>query len=584
MILQSLCTYYDRLAADPSSNIAAPGFQWVPIHFALVLSKDGSFVGWRTMGEGRDVPARLMPQAVKRSSGISANLLWDVPGYVLGHPKDASERQAQRAAEQLVQFRARLDAVFPPSFADVGMAAVRAFYRTGGVEKAKADALWPKVAEAGRAVSFMLEDEVGFIAERPDVLRRVAEAAGEVSDARTGQCLVTGKVEPIAGTHPAIKHVRNAQSSGANMVSFNQRSFESWGRDQGDNAPVSERAVFAYTTVLNRMLDPKSRQHVQIADATTVFWADQPGHAIVDHFASLFEKPPADSEDAELAPVRELLKAVHSGVLPGQDDLERFNVLGLAPNAARLSVRFWYRHTVNEFRRNLALHFDDTALKGGPRDPLHPTLFRMLCSTAVQNKADRIAPNLGGQVMMAILARTPYPVTLLQQALLRARADRDVPHARAAAIKAFLNREIRIGRLQGKEMQMQTDDANDHPAYVCGQLFAAYERTQAAALGTEINATLRDRYFGAASSAPATVMPWLARLNTQHLRKLRREKPKIAGFLEKIVGELTARMPPGGFPRALPMPDQGRFVVGYYHRRQQFFEKREVETNQEDES
>lgn len=575
-MLQALYQYYQRLLEDPDSRIAPPGFQHVGFTHAIVLKKGGRFSHFLTLTDDKTPKTLLVPQAVKKTSGVASNLLWENPNYVFGIPKKETKKDQERARNQQKAFLQRIQDVFGEAEALPEVRAVMDFVRSNPLEQVQEDPLWLEILEGGRNLCFIIEGQIGAVTDQKSVKAVVARTS-QGCDGMTAQCLVTGGVAPVAELHPAISGVWGAQTSGANIVSFNMEAVTSYGLEKGGNAPVSEDAAFAYTTVLNHMLRKGSSQRMQVGDASTVFWTDVPNDPVVDEFALLLSGPPKkekDSLEQEVEPIRKLLSAVRSGHLPPADDTKNFYVLGLGPNAARIAVRFWHQGTVNEMRKRLAEHFQDIEMIAGPGRSLHPRLYFLLLSTALQGKAANVMPNLGGEVFRAVLSGLPYPRVFMQQALLRTRAEQNVTQERASIFKASINRFIRQGNSQEKELTMALDPDNTHQAYLLGRLFAAIERTQRLALGGDVNATLRDRFYASASSTPASVMPWLQRLNHQHLRKLRREKPGAATNTEKLIGSIMEQMPPEGYPSYLSPEDQGRFAVGYYHQRQDFFSKK----------
>lgn len=584
MMLQALYQYYQRLLDDPNSQIAPPGFQHVGFSHAIVLKRDGRFSHFLTLTQDKTPKTLLVPQAVKKTSGVSSNLLWENPFYIFGIPKNDTKKDQERAVKQQEAFLDRIRDVFDEAESFPEIQAIMKFVTTKPLDQAEQDPLWPEILEAGRNLCFRIEGQEGAVTDQKSIKTIIAKSAKTSTDSVNVQCLVTGDFAPVAELHPAIAGVWGAQSSGANIVSFNMEAVTSYGLDKGENAPVSEEAAFAYTTVLNHMLRKGSSQRMQVGDASTVFWSDEPNDPVVDEFALLLSGPPKESKpsvEQEVEPIRKLLSAVQSGHLPEADDKKFFYILGLGPNAARIAIRFWHQGSVNEIRKRLAEHFQDIEMTGPPNRSPHPRLYFLLLSTALQSKAANVIPNLGGEVFRAILAGLPYPRVFMQQALLRTRAEQDVTQERAAIFKASINRNLRQGNTQEKELTMALDPDNTHQAYLLGRLFAAIERTQRLALGGDVNATLRDRFYASASSTPSSVMPWLQRMNTQHMRKLRREKPGAAYNLEKLIGSIMDLMPAQGYPSYLPPDDQGRFAVGYYHQRQDFFTKKLNDTETE---
>lgn len=354
---------------------------------------------------------------------------------------------------------------------------------------------------------------------------------------------------------------------------LNLDAFNSYGKSQGANAPVGKPAAFAYTTALNHLLAKGSRQRIQVGDASTVFWAEE-AHELESALTDLFGESPKDDPDRGTDALRALYRAVESGRFSVGSDKTRFYVLGLAPNAARIAVRFWDTAPAIELAQCIRQHFDDLAVARSPRDPEHLSLFRLLAATAVQGKADNIAPNLGGEVMRAILEGLPYPATLLNAAVQRCRAEQQVSYPRAAAIKGWLNRDARRRQLPQEEFSPMLDPDHPSAAYRLGRLFATLEKIQEEA-SPGLNATIRDRYYGAASSTPVAVFTTLLRLKNHHLGKLHAGR---ATQMEKLIGEIMAGV--ADFPRHLNLPDQGRFALGYYHQRQAFFTRRAAESTE----
>ena len=406
------------------------------------------------------------------------------------------------------------------------------------------------------------------------------------------------KAASIERLHPAIKGVWGAQSSGANIVSINNKNeggnnsgqtpaFASYGKQQGFTSPVGKPAVFAYTTALNHLLARDSRQRIQVGDASTVFWAEQE-HDLETALPDLFGEPPKDDPNRGRDALNALYQSIQSGKFTRGESDTRFHVLGLAPNAARIAIRFWETAPAHELARRIAHHFDDIKIAGAPHDPEHLSLFRLLTGLAVQGKADNIPPNLGGDVMRAILEGLPYPASLLNLAVQRCRAEQKPTYARAAVIKASLNRLIRrINQTASnpeKEFQTMLDSTNTNLAYRFGRLFAVLEKIQEESAGGtgKLNATIRDRYFGAASSSPSTVFPMLLKLKNHHVSKLdvRGQKMLYRAFSDNrpddYIGQVLNAVP--DIPNHLTLQDQGRFNLGYYHQRQAFFTKSDTQT------
>ena len=568
MILQSLNDYYRRKMADPDPSARLPSFglENKEIPFILELSSSGRLLGLkdtrRIEGKRKIAQRFLVPKGVKKTSGVAANLLWDTAEYVLGvDTKGKPERMVQQAQA----FRSRI-AALPEAANDDGIKAVLSFLDDSPVAAVEGHAAFAEIKETNPVITFRLVDDKDLVCQRPVVIRGLADSdADQLDDTPTQVCLVTGEIAKSERLHTAIKGVWDAHTSGANIVSFNRDAFSSFGKEQGYNAPVGRAVAFAYTTALNHLLGKGSRQRLQVGDASTVFWAKEPDE-LEDHFASIFGESATPDHTEEL---RAVLESVHAGKFVGARGDNSFFVLGLAPNAARISVRFWQAEPLREIARRIVEWFNALNIARAPHDPEFPSLFRLLIACSVQNKADNIPPNLGGDIMRAILSGSPFPVNWLNAAVQRSRAEQQVTYLRAAAIKACLNRGNRCSSNE-MEFQPMLDLTNMNTAYRLGRLFAALEKVQLEA-SPGLNATIRDRYYGAASSTPVAVFTTLLRLKNHHMGKIE-NKGRATNF-EKLLGEIMGDIK--DFPAHLSLPDQGRFALGYYHQRQSFFTKSE---------
>ncbi|MHB8252973.1 MAG: type I-C CRISPR-associated protein Cas8c/Csd1 [Acidiferrobacter sp.] len=578
MILQALNAYYERSEGLPREGWIRRG-----VDYTVVLDTDGNCLNIEPAGElkhGKTIPREMLLPAIGKqgmkhtNSGKDANLLWDNASFSLGSGK--------RGAQKLASFLDTLRDWLKGCDQDAGLKAVQRFCESlqtnpeSFADLLKHSRLDETFSKRDPVLVFRLVDDIEEVHARAAV-RATYERQLALVDPNPliGNCLITGKRGvPIATNEIVIKNVWGGQPAGANIISFNKRSFESYGKRErnGENAPVSKGASFAYTTALNHLLT--SRQRIQVGDASTVFWSEQPND-LETTLSDLFGESPKDDPNRGTDALKILYKAVESGKFTIGTAKDRFHVLGLAPNAARVAIRFWETAPAHELARRIARHFDDITIARAPHDPEHLSLFRLLASLAVQGKADNIPPNLGGEIMRAILDGQAYPASLLSLAVQRCRAEQGPGYARAAAIKASLNRLIRR-TYNEKEFMVMLDPTNKHHAYLLGRLFAAMEKIQEEA-SPGLNATIRDRYYGAASSTPVAVFTTLLRLHNHHLGKLSKGR---AVQMERLVGEIMGGL--NDFPRILALPDQGRFALGYYHQRQAFFTKLESTDNQEE--
>ena len=598
MILQALYDYYQRKRDD----LPAEGLERKEIPFLIVLKPDGSFLHIEDTREGDGKKKRgkpfLVPQAVKKSVNVAANLLWGNLEYVLGEadPKKLADKQAKgpkavaKYMEDLkkkhVAFKTRILEL--PETARNKLEPVIEFLERGDFSGLYQDPLWPEV-QTGANQSFKIAGQESPECSVPEVLAAVGVRAEDT--AGSGLCLITGEPDAIRRIHPPIKRVRGAQTSGADIVSFNLPAFCSFGRRQGANAPVGVRAAAAYTTALNHLI--ASEQCIQVGDATTVFWAERV-HPMENWLSQLLDEPSKDNPDQGTHALKALYAMPLTGATAVEESQAKFYVLGLAaPSKSRLTIRFWHVATVGDLADHIRQHFKDLEIVR-PQYVANPFLSLKTLLTAVappsaqrrDGDIDSLPPKLAGDFMHVILNGLPYPQPLLQAALTRIRADqakkRDngkplehVTYARAALIKAWLNRHIRDHHPQEREIEMALDESCTNLGYRLGRLFAALERIQQDAAGghEKINTTIRDSYFGSAMSTPGAVFPTIVRRNQHHMAKLRKEKPGLSVVRDKL---MQAILNEGvdcaiGFPATLSLPDQGRFVLGYYQQRQAFF-------------
>lgn len=569
-ILASLVRAYDRLPDAPPF-----GFSSEKIGFLISLNDDGTVahapIDLRD-GEGKKKQPRMMlvPQPVKRTAGISPNTFWDKTSYVLG----VTATEGKRTADEHAAFvKHHLDMLEGTN--DAGLLALSAFL-SNWVPEQFVTLQWPEEMKDQNVIFCLESDRLNHVMlhDRPAAKALWSKRSGDAASAAQ-ICLVSGKARPVARLHPSIKGVWGAQSSGAALVSFNLDAFTSYGHEQGDNAPVSEAAAFAYTTALNRFLEKGSSHRIQIGDASTVFWADAENIEAAEQaesFFSFFIDPKADDEDAtkkigiQLSRIRKGEQL--SEVEPKLEQGVKFYVLGLAPNAARLSIRFFFEDSFGALTRHYQRFIADMRIEPPPRDE-YPPLWRYLRETAVLGKSENVPPNLAGEWMRAILAGTPYPLTLLTAVLMRIRADGDVNAPRVGILKALLIRNFK------REAPVALDPDNSNKGYLLGRLFAAYEQAQTAALGTKVNATIKDKFYGSASAQPRKVFALLESGSANHLSKVGKQSPGRRVNLEKLIGGIMDRMKPGDdpFPASLNAEEQALFGLGYYHQRNEFFKK-----------
>lgn len=579
MIVQLLAHYYDAMLKRGA--ISAPGWGPASISYAICLDLDGNVqrlvnttcetvVGKKTVLRPQTM---TLPAAVKRSSGIAANFLWDNSIYILGAGKDdGDKKKAQRnikcfeAAAQL--HHDILDGVDSPA----ARAILKFFDKWKPEDAPNAEALQDIFDDVtkGANITFRVDGEFAYEDEQIRAAWQHCQESG--GDYAKMQCLVTGREDEIPNVHPAIKGVRDAQSSGAALVSFNAPAFCSYGHEQNMNAPIGKYAAFAYTTALNHLLADKNNVQY-IGDMTVVCWAEDADERYQTMgISALFGNAEAHGQTADA--VRAVLKNMARG-LPS-DDLEpshKFYVLGLAPNAARVSVRFFMQGTFGAFMKNINDHYERLEIvRPGWADDGLLTPWEMLRATVNMKSRDK-APSavMSGAAMRAILEGGRYPASLLEGVMLRIRAESDITWQRAAILKAYYLKNEHAD-CPKEVLTVGLNEASTNPAYTLGRLFAIYEAVQQDA-NPGINSTIKDKYFNSASAMPASIFPILGNLYQKHLRKLgdgsRIYYDKQVAALKCILGE--------SYPQRMTLAQQGAFDLGYYHQTQKRYEKRNKE-------
>jgi CRISPR-associated protein Csd1 len=572
MILQALKEYYDRKAADPDSGIAPEGWEWKEIPFLLMIDPNGRFVGFQDTRQaaGKKLRAKsfLVPSlGEKKGNGIKANLFWENIEYMLGIPVPTEKKPKPDADRVKAQHQAFIDKI--ASVVDGGSAgeAVKRFLEGVDRDKICADPVWPEVLKLSQSLLLAVAGS-GPVTDDP-VVRQAVDASRQSSGANRGRCLVTGGEEETVTLEPPIRGLRGANPTGASLVSFQKNSgYDSYGKEQGGNAPIGKSASFAYATALNTLMGKDSRQKLQVGDATALFWSERTSD-LETLVPSFFDEPPKDDPNRQTEAIRGLYNSAHAGVFATDADSTRFYVLGLSPNAGRIAVRFWQVGTVSEMGRRFRQHFDDLMIAHGPKERDHLPLRRVLAATAVQGESDNIPPKLAGEVMRSILAGLPYPQTLLQAAIRRIHAERHIPYARAALIKACINRNTRFkSPKQPEELKMSLDEGNQNLGYRLGRLFTVLVKIQEDASGAS---TIKDCY-SSASSSPVTIFGKLMRMSSHNLSKLEKEKKGLFVVRKNLLGEVMSGI--SDFPPHLSLSDQGRFAIGFYHQDRAFYEKK----------
>ena len=580
MILQALARYYDDLLQQ--GKISAPGWTKVKISYALDIGLDGQLkqvvsilkeepMGKKTVQRPQEI---ALPAPVGRSSlKVASNFLWDNSGYLLGIKKNEKPERSLKCFQNARELHhALLDGVDSPA-----AKAILNFFDTWEPEKAAQHPDLSKEIEnvtAGGNLLFRVDNS--FVQDDPLIQEAWNRVQGETDEnAVKMQCLVTGREDEIARTHPLIKGVQGAQMAGAALVTFNGNAFCSYGHEQNYNAPVGKHAAFAYTAALNHLLsDRNSVQH--IGDTTVVCWAEgaEEAYQNLAQFALFGQEMPGLTDNDLRAALKRLANGLPCDDL-GVDPKRPFYVLGLAPNAARLSVRFFLHDSFGKLMKNVNDHYDrmEIVRPSFDKQEILP-LWLMLRETVNLNSRDKApSPAMAGATVRAVFSGGPYPASLLEAVMLRIRAESSVTRGRAAIIKAYYLKNPHSD-CPKEVLTVSLNEASNNPAYILGRLFSVYEAVQQSA-NPGINTTIKDKYFNSAAAMPASIFPVLNNLYQKHLRKL---APGLRISYDKQVMELKGALGEN-YPVRMTLAQQGAFDLGYYHQTQRRYTKKEDQNN-----
>lgn len=578
MILQALVSYYETLAAR--GELPQPGWAPVKVSYVLNLDDQGDITTVVCIKEEvtRGKKKALVPQTiqlpapVKRTAGVTANFLCDNSSYILGADKKGKPKRSL----ECFQACKTLHETLLVSVEEPAARALLSFFDHWQPEKLTEHPAFAHqdMEDLLASANLIFRYRGRYLHEIPAIRQAWQDYYNNSQDSQDSQqfpCLVTGKLAPVAQLHPSIKGIYGAQSSGASLVSFNAPAFCSYDREQGLNAPTSQYAAFAYGAALNHLI---ATQNTRVGDVTLLFWAESGEDAYADALKQF------SFEDEDDKYKEEDLKGLMDSLAEGADvewDGTRidpnmtFYILGISPNAARLSVRFFLRNSFGQFIRNVKAHYDRLEIVRPSFDPFdNIPVWRMLKETVNPNSREKKpAADMAGDTLQAILTNTPYPATLLNGVTLRIRADREMNRTRAAILKAYYLKN-RNPFVPEEVLTVSLNQDSNHEAYVLGRLFSVLEAIQSDA-NPGINATIRDKYFSSASATPGVVFPTLVNLAQKHLRKLDEGK-KI--FYDKQLTELMSKLGET-YPKRMNLPQQGAFQLGYYHQTQYRFTKKE---------
>ncbi len=575
MILQALTEYYDRKAADPERGIAPEGWEYKAIQYVFVINGNGNLIQIEDTREreGKRIAAKifLVPRSETKTSNIKANLLWDKAEYIFSGID--SNKDKNRLEQQRAKFISRLKNQLG-EFECIQI--LVSFLEKEQSERLTQEYCWDDIKKGNPYITFRFEGESNLLVQRQEIINKI----NTFNFSKAGQddkevCLITGDLGIIKRIHSKTPINKKNNS----LVSFQKNSgYDSYGKEQGLNAPISQSSEFAYVTALNTLLKSQ-RQKFIIGDATYVCWSSEKTKFETDFYRFFDDPDTKDNPDQFSENVKVLFNSINTGAFIQSEGSQYFYILGLSPGGGtRISVRFWDCKNISEYAKNIRQYFDDLSIQKPPGYPEYYSIWRLLESVAQQGDREKISPRLAGEMVRSIICGLPYPENLLQAALQRTRSgikkrvkgggvsiEKVTPEI-AALIKAYLNRFYRFYPSDNyKEVNIELDINQQSVGYQLGRLFATLEQIQIKA-NPKINTTIRERFYGAACATPVTVFTTLLRLKNYHLAKL--DKGKVI-FFEQILGEIIGNF--NDFPSYLNLHEQGLFAIGYYHQRQAFF-------------
>ena len=582
MILNALCDYYDLLSTVENSEISPCGFQTVTANYAAILLEDGVLQDIISLNQLNNKQPQVFTTPIRlKMPGIAASPVCDNFDYIFGVGGEKGKKEISEekfATAKVLHQQMFKDAVSTEAIA------IKNFFESWDINKAwENENILKHYSEKGKSFSgnivFRLMGSEKYFHQNNEIINIWLdhnEKTKQIEGSTIAQCSVTGKNLPIARIHKQFSGVNGASTMGASLVCFKKDADKSYGFEQSRNSAVSESVAFKYGTALQYMLSNKE-QKVLIGDATTVFWAGKIDDSYIKVFNCLLTDPdePDDESIVEDIKTRETVKSILQDGINGVynntalDPETNFYVLGLSPNAGRISVRFFYRNSFASFCEKIKQHYDDITIYGGKNGRQHIKIGSLLYATiSSKSKDKKINPLLGGAVARAILTGEMYPQILLNQTIIRVKVEAEITQPRAAIIKGYLVRKNRLLKKE-EELTMSINEESKNPAYVLGRIFAILEIIQKNAYEGTINATIKDKYFASACSNPSLVFPSLLKLAQHHLAKIK------GNYWNIQLGECIGLLEGDCFPKILNMENQGRFILGYYQQNQKNYETRQ---------
>lgn len=579
MILKALYDYYNRCGDD----IVPMDMAYVDFYYSIVLDEKGNFIRLEPLGGDSGLPL-LTFRPEERTSAPVPHCMGDHAGYILGLKEVKAKenfdyvKEMTRNEKTLTAFKKDIENYFNILPNNSFVQAIHAFYERFSLETIytiKHDSHWGDFCKyLAKNITFSVIGINGYAASDNEIIQ--VKKQSKSNENKKAICLITGvKEKPVSTTYSSF--ILGGKSN-AKLVAFQVNSgYDSYGKKMGLNAPISEEAEFKYTTALLKLLSKNSRNKFRIGDRSFIFWASSDNEAAEQTEKSLFDllgytEEEVDDPNAKIEQVRKVFTAIYSGSLKTSLE-DRFYILGLAPNSARIAVVYWSECSLKEFAGKILCHFKDMEIKDTRNDKKpYMGIKSMLSAVTLNGKQSEATPNLPEAVVKSIFQGMPYPFTLFSACIRRIRAEAGskdaIRIARMAIIKAYLNRT----NSNNKKIEIMLDKSNTNQGYLCGRLFAVLDKIQEDANGIS---SIRERYMNAASATPASVFATILNLSSHHMEKLSNDGKKI--FFEKMKQEIIGKIPASGFPAHLDLQDQGRFFIGYYHQRQEFFTKKEEE-------
>lgn len=584
-MIKELAEFGKRIRTDIDNLEDALEFEHIDL--IVEISKEGTFKNIYATEKDTRVEDVIRTEDAGRTSGKLPRLLVDNAQYVLGFPENK-----KRSIECNQKFVKKLN-----GYSNIkDLEPVFEFYKKeSGLKAAYEDFSFKvknkQIDEKGN-IAFLISDDNKFLHENTNVYQAIIEKYKNEEALRKGtdnmKCSVCGETDYRANNvsvHGVIKRVPDGQPAGCSLISYNADSFESYGFKGNDNSTICTHCIKNYIIGLNWLLNngsevlsekngktkpkfvPTNRKNFG-SDTAMVFWTREP--EALDEM-NWFDKPDAGR-------VANLIESVASAKNKVATNLQTnlFYSLTLSGAAARIAIRDWIEISLDEYKQNIAKWFEDTAIRAYGEKRYFPLYVLARAGHNTKSDSDPTNSRIATQLWNAALKNTVPSLWILSAVLKRIRfveqtADGQpkdsVTPERAALIRFVLNRNNKNGGYMIKE---QNDPNDKSSAIVCGKIFAVMESIQRAALGKEINAGIRERFFSFVSTSPAPAFGRLMKLSQNHISKLKHEKPGLAIILDKQLQELCSLL--NVFPPIFSLEEQGQFALGYYHQKQEDYD------------